>query len=201
MTTYSLFMRAFWKEWHDAKFSFFTQVSKKFPDSPGWTLSCLPLAIPTKTERLFPMYMVWFSGRPSYHLPGNTPGKKTFLTQLQYCFLLKTWYRKNNKGKIMNKKWSWFGTSLLKMSSVYSARKKNGKYKSINQWSSGISIILFLVHSHTLKASTKPKQLRKQKNLLFLFLMQGLKQGKSPLISQRGGGGGGGGGRGGGVVY
>ena len=48
-------------------------------------------------------------------------------------------------------------------------------------------------NSHTLKASTKPKQLRKQKNLLFLFLMQGLKKGKWPLISQRGGGGGGGG--------
>ena len=84
-------------------FVFFLNFLKKSPNSPGWTLSCLPLAIPTRTERLFPMYMVWFSGRPLYHLPANTPGKKTFLIQLQYCFLLMTWYPKSKKTKTMNK--------------------------------------------------------------------------------------------------
>ena len=41
-------------------------------------------------------------------ISANTPGKKTFLTQLQYCFLLKTWYPKDKKAKIMNKKLSCF---------------------------------------------------------------------------------------------
>ena len=91
----------FEKEWHAVKFSFLSWVSGEFLNSPGWTLSCLPLAIPTRTERLFPVYIVWFSERPLYHLPANTPGKKTVLTQFQYCFLVKTWYPK--KGKRMNK--------------------------------------------------------------------------------------------------
>lgn len=47
------------------------------------TRSCLARGIPTNTDRLSPIYIVWFSFWLLYHLPANTPGRKTFTSQFQ----------------------------------------------------------------------------------------------------------------------
>ena len=72
----------------------------------GLTLSCRARAIPTSTECLFPMYTVWFSSLPLYHLPANTPGIKASFNQLQSFSLSLTYKREKRKknwtGEYMN---------------------------------------------------------------------------------------------------
>jgi len=63
----------------------------------GLTLSCLARAIPTRMECLFPMYTVWFSSIPLYHLPANTPGIKTPCNQPQSFSLSLTYHREKRK--------------------------------------------------------------------------------------------------------
>ena len=85
-------------------------------------------------KRLFAMYMVWFSSRPLYHLPANTPEKKNISNPASVLFLVKNLVSQkqkseNNEQKIVVVR----VLVLLKKSSTMLEGKTANASQSINQ--------------------------------------------------------------------